>query len=130
MSTYWDVTCLNCKSGLGLHGNHQDHAANRIAQQRHMLALVPGLHVNVADSFDFYNEYGPYSTFNTDWFVAHKWHDIAAQNEYGYIYGRCGEFIDGKGYCCNLLPNHIGECDGHPISLYVAQKTPSKARTT
>jgi hypothetical protein len=112
MSTHWDVCCVDCKSDLGLHGNHQEAAANSIARDAARLATVPGLVVDAEATYDFYGECG--KTFRTDWFVTHAGHQVVARNEYGAISGRCSAYVacaacNATG-TCNLLPGHDGPC--------------------
>lgn len=85
MSTYWGVHCMTCDDDFGPHGNHQDKAAVALAELAPKLAqvaaILPGMHIELSDSFDFYAETG--RVMPIDWFAKHAGHDIQAYNEYG-----------------------------------------------
>lgn len=72
----------------GPRGNHQEDGAVKIAEAALKLAqvaaLLPDLHIELRDSFDFYPETGPIQPVK--WFSDHAGHDIQARNEYGMTY--------------------------------------------
>ncbi len=117
MSKYWDVHCRTCNEYLGLHGNHQEVPACRIAATADTLAavakLMPGLTIDVSRSFEFYGETG--NEISVDWFAKHAGHDIAARNDYGEFANECNAAVVcpacGDRGTCRLPANHDGDHD-------------------
>lgn len=113
MSTYWDVYCVPCKTSLGLHGNNQEAPANAIAADAPRLALVPGIYVDVYETYNFFGE--GRKAISTNWFAEHAGpnHEVVAKDEYGRISGRCGAYTDckkcGAHGSCDLKPLHEGD---------------------
>lgn len=118
MSTYWDVYCVDCKEGLGLHGNHAEAGANQIVQAAGALAdfhkACPGISIDPAQ-FDLYTERG---MVDPAWFAKHTGHRIVARNEYGAISNQCGSHETctkcGHWFTCNRSPGHTGEHHPNP----------------
>lgn len=115
MSTYWDVHCVDCDAGLGLHGNHMEEAATNIARAAVDLAtcgdLIPGLRIP-CETYNFWNnETG--SGFAAAWFSEHRGHQIRARNEYGGYNEKCRKWFSCKycsaNVCCSLEENHDGD---------------------
>lgn len=119
MSAYWDVVCLDCDVGLGLHGNHQDAQAADIARDANKLAavgeLVPDLIVHGDDTYEFSDETSRDARFPVAWFVQHRGHKIRARDEYGLIFNQCREDVQcdrcNHTRPCNLTSGHPGPCD-------------------
>jgi hypothetical protein len=121
MSTYWDVHCLDCNEGLGLHANHAEDGMNRIVQAAGALAdfakACPGISIDAAQ-FDLYTERG---MVDPAWFAKHRGHRIVARNEYGAISNQCGFRGTctkcGHWFTCNRTPGHEGDHDPTPDAV-------------
>lgn len=112
MSTYWDVTCMTCDEGLGLHGNHQEKSAWAIIDAAPRLAAAgAGVFVDTARSFDFFGETN--NTIDCGWFAEHAGHDLRPKNEYGKVSGMCANDATcsscGHFFTCNRDRDHDGD---------------------
>jgi len=112
MSCHWDLHCLTCNEGLGVHWNHGDDELRTILAKREILADIGALSKKLG--FGPLRSEGPNwnNEFDIGWFDTHRGHDIRLRSEYGDIDHRCNHYW----YCecetrklCVRKEGHEGE---------------------
>jgi len=109
VSTYWDVCCLDCDKGSGLHLNHGVETCREVIRGRDGFAALAGIDVEIRVS-------GECGYVDANFYRDHAGHALAPVSEYGDIDGDCNEYrptgpntTDGS--VCRLAADHGGDHD-------------------
>lgn len=114
MSCYWDVHCLDCNVGMGLHLNRDPETCQEVVEFKEAIARLKGFSPQWGGDLIVSGESG---RVDPAWMAEHLFHVIRPMSESGDFYGDCHAWDDSPQHqSCRLASGHGGDHSFLPLT--------------